>query len=524
MSKLNNLLKKIIIILPLFLTQLSCSGPIDPFDTQNKLDRSDLKDAMMKDPKKISKNKKADALKIEAPIPKISRLIMAPPPPVIGGTKTISFSVTEQVPLKDVLIELGRAAQIDIDLDPGISGGIILNAKNRPFKEVIDRIATLGDLRYSYENGVLHFERDTPYMKNYFVDYLVGSQLWTDVEVNIASLLSTSAPIAAASFAASEGSTRTTASSLSPNRAAGIISIFATAKEHNLVTKYLADVEKSSSMQVLIEAKVVEVSLTETYKTGISWTVFGSRNNTTASNSNAVTDSSGAIQGISYIGESLLGVDLNASVTALETFGTTRTISSPRLHAINNQKASLNFGDKLVYFKIDANQNVTTTSGSTPVTTSSVTSTKMEENVGVQLEIVPSINTKTNEILMSIKPTLSIKSGEVEDPASPEGFTNLVPVIQTRTINTIAKVKSGNILVIGGLMKDTTINDDSGVPFLSRIPILGYLFKANSKDTAIVETVIFIKATIVKSTSSVGKVDRAFQEKFDTNKRRFFEN
>ncbi len=524
MSKLNNLLKKIIIILPLFLTQLSCSGPIDPFDTQNKLDRSDLKDAMMKDPKKISKNKKADTLKIEAPIPKISRLIMAPPPPVIGGTKTISFSVTEQVPLKDVLIELGRAAQIDIDLDPGISGGIILNAKNRPFKEVIDRIATLGDLRYSYENGVLHFERDTPYMKNYFVDYLVGSQLWTDVEANIASLLSTSAPIAAASFAASEGSTRTTASSLSPNRAAGIISIFATAKEHSLVTKYLADVEKSASMQVLIEAKVVEVSLTETYKTGISWTVFGSRNNTTASNSNAVTDSSGAIQGISYIGESLLGVDLNASVTALETFGTTRTISSPRLHAINNQKASLNFGDKLVYFKIDANQNVTTTSGSTPVTTSSVTSTKMEENVGVQLEIVPSINTKTNEILMSIKPTLSIKSGEVEDPASPEGFTNLVPVIQTRTIDTIAKVKSGNILVIGGLMKDTTINDDSGVPFLSRIPILGYLFKANSKDTAIVETVIFIKATIVKSTSSVGKVDRAFQEKFDTNKRRFFEN
>lgn len=522
MSKINNILK-IIIILPLLLTQLSCSGSIDPFDVQNKLDRSDLKDSMMRDPKKVSKNKKAAAVKLEAPIPNISRLIVTPPPPVIGGTKTISFSVTEQVPLKDVLIELGRAAQIDIDLDPGISGGIILNAKNRPFKEVIDRIATLGDLRYSYENGVLHFERDTPYMKNYFVDYLIGSQLWTDVEANIASLLSTSAPIAAASFNTGE-STRSTASSLSPNRAAGIISIFATAKEHSLVTKYLADVEKSASMQVLIEAKVVEVSLSETYKTGISWTVFGSRNNTTANNSNAVTDSSGAIQGISYIGESLLGVDLNASVTALETFGTTRTISSPRLHAINNQKASLNFGDKLVYFKIDANQNVTTTSGSTPVTTSSVTSTKMEENVGVQLEIVPSINTKTNEVLMSIKPTLSIKSGEVEDPASPEGFTNLVPVIQTRTIDTIAKVKSGNILVIGGLMKDTTINDDSGVPFLSRLPILGYLFKATSKDTAIVETVIFIKATIVKSTSSVGKVDRAFQEKFDTNKRRFFEN
>lgn len=518
MSKLNNLLKNIV-ILPLLLTQLSCSLPIDPFDTQNRLTRSDLKDAMIRSPKnKTAKNKKEASLKTEAPIPNISRLIMAPPPPTIGGSKIISFSVTEQVPLKDVLIELGRAAQIDIDLDPGISGGIILNAKNRPFKEVIDRIATLGNLRYSYENGVLHFERDTPYLKNYFVDYLIGGQLWTDVEANIASLLATSAPIAAASFVSSGESTKSTASSLTPNKAAGIISVFATAKEHALVTKYLADVEKGASMQVLIEAKVVEVSLSDTYKTGISWTIFGSQNNTTANNANAVTE------GISYVGQGLLGMDLNASVTALETFGTTRTISSPRLHAINNQKASLNFGDKLVYFKIDANQNVTTTSGSTPVTTSSVTSTKLEENIGVQLDIVPSINTTTNEILMSIKPSLSIKSGDVEDPASPVGYTNLVPVIQTRTIDTIAKVKSGNILVIGGLMKDTTVNDESGIPFLSRIPILGYLFKSTSKDTAIVETVIFIKATIVKSTSSVGKVDRAFQEKFDTNKRRFFDN
>lgn len=458
----------------------------------------------MKNPEKIKKNQA-----VEAPIPNISKLISAPKAPSIGSSKTISFSVTDQVPLKDVLIELGRVAQIDIDLDPSITGGIILNAKNRPFKEVVDRIASLGNLRYSYQNGVLHFERDTPYMKNYFVDYLIDGQLWSDVETNVNAILSSSS--------SGTGEDSGSASSISSNKSAGIISIFATDKEHATITKYLADVEKSASAQVLIEAKVVEVSLSETFKAGINWSSLGKQNNIKASNSIAVTS------GIAYTALELFGADISATVNALETFGTTRTISSPRIHAINNQKASLNFADKLVYFKIDNNQDVTTT-GTATANTQTITSTKQEENVGVQLDITPSINLKTGEIIMSVKPQLSIKSGTVVDPASPKGAANEVPVIQTRSIDTIAKIKSGSILVIGGLMKDTTTNTDSGIPFLQRIPILGWVFKSVSKDTTIIETVIFIKATIVSSGATVNKLDRDMQEKFDTNRRPYFTN
>ncbi len=121
---------------------------------------------------------------------------------------------------------------------------------------------------------------------------------------------------------------------------------------------------------------------------------------------------------------------------------------------------------------------------------------------------------------MNIKPSLSVQNGEAVDPAS---SVNKVPVINKRTIDTIAKIKSGDVMVIGGLMKDTTKNTDSGVPFLSGIPLLGWFFKSISKDTAITETVIFIKATIVKQGSAtVSKIDRDFQQKFDTNRRRFF--
>ncbi len=510
MFKFKNLLKKIL-VLSLLSMQFSCyQGKVDPFDTQNGLSRGEIKESLMKKPEKQGAKKQGLA-KDEAPIPNISKLIMTPPPPAIGGSKTLSFSVTEQVPLKDVLIELGRVAQIDVDLDPGISGGVIINAKNRPFKEVIDRIATLGNLRYSYENGVLHFERDAPYMKNYFVDYLIDGQLWSDVETNIAAILAAStasAPVGDESTAAPVAS-----SSTSSNKSAGILTIFATDKEHAAITKYLEDVEQSASAQVLIEAKVIEVSLSDEYKTGINWSTIGKKNSLSASNGFT------AGGGLTYVATELFNSDLAASVSALETFGVTRTLSSPRIHAINNQKASLNFGDKLVYFKIDSNQS--TISATTSTTTSNITTTKQEENVGVQLDITPSINVRTGQIVMSVKPQLSVHSSDVQDPAVTAA--NLVPVINTRTIDTIAKIKSGNVLVIGGLMKDTTTNSDSGVPFLQSIPIIGWFFKSVSKSTTLVETVIMIKATIIKQgPSAVSKIDRDFQQKFDTNRRRYF--
>lgn len=496
---------------------------LDPFDNKVGLTNSEFQNLLLKDRKQEKDQLKKDEQKPEdVPIPQVSKLIAIPPLPKIGGDKTISFSVTDQVPLKDVLIELGRVAKIDVDLDPMISGGIILNARSRPLKEVIDRIANLGQLRYSYENGVLHFERDTPYMKNYFVDYLIDGQLWSDVETNINAILS-----ASTTYVSVDGSGNASSLSfLSSNKSAGIISVFATDKQHEAVAKYLSDVEKSASAQVLIEAKLVEVTLTDEYSTGIDWTRTGSQNNITTYGSYTASGSAGSA--ISYVASEVFNSSLSASVSALEAFGTTRTLSSPRIHAINNQKATLNFSDKLVYFKVDSSASVTTSADNSLVN-SAITSTKQEENVGVQLEITPSINVRTSEVVMNITPTLSVKSDEVTDPASPTDddgnviIENNVPVIQTRTLTTIAKIQSGNIIVIGGLMKESTTNEDRGIPFLSRIPILGWLFKSVSKESTIVETVIFIKATILHSGTPVSKYDREFQNKMDSSKRPYFE-
>ena len=502
MFRLARLTKKILcfslaLSLPIFLP--SCSGGrIDPFDLDTGTTRQEAFDTVLKNRDDEKKSNKASENKSpkETPIPKLSKLIVSPPPPVVGGDKVISFSVTDQVPLKDVLIEFGRMVKIDVDIDPTISGGIILNAKNRPLKEVIDRIATLGNLRYSYNNGVLRFENDNPYTKNYFVDYLADGNVWTDVEANLTAILGTA---------------------FTPNKSAGIIAVYATDKQHQKVVQYLADVDKYASAQVLIEAKVIEVNLTKEYSTGINWSRAG--------------DSFSMTNGYSAGGAANLIIttgELTASISALEKFGTSKTISSPRISAINNQKATLNFTDKLVYFKVEQTQ--TTTASTSAINTTTRTSTKLEESVGILLEITPSINLKTREITMNVKPKLSVFNSWVLDPASPQDLTdtngdkyvNQVPVIQSREIETSAKVQSGNVLIIGGLMKDESSSADSGVPLLGRIPVLGWLFKSMSRSSGVTETVIFIKATIINSGTPANKVDRDIQNNFDPNKRKYF--
>lgn len=503
-----NLLRKI--LLPALLAILLSCSPGKDSDKSGKV-------------KKVGKEKGS----LGETIPNFSKLIMTPPPPQLGGDKTISFSVTDQVPLKDVLIELGRVAKIDIDLDSGITGGVVINAKNRPLKEVIDRIATLGNLRYSYKNGVLYFERDLPYSKNYFVDFLSDSQLWSDVESNVAAILSDAAFMADSEGNASAG----TNARYTSNKSAGIISAYATKAQHDQISKYLDDVYKTSSAQVLIEAKVVEVTLTKEFDTGINWSwINGAKGITTGSGGQSFGQAGSSAAITATIPQvKLFGIggndvnSLSASVSALEKFGKAKAISSPRISALNNQKALLDFSQKKIYFTVSASSSVST--GTATNTVSTVTATQNSVDVGVKLEITPSINLSTNEVTLNIKPKLSLDTGTVANdpsvnPSTGESLGNTIPIINTRELSTIAKVQSGNILVIGGLLSENSSENGSGLPLLMRIPVLKYIFGYFSYYSSKVETVIFIKATIISSGNNIEKSDRDIYGAEDSSKKK----
>ncbi len=482
------------------------------------------------DSDKNSKTKKSEAQK-EADgtaIPSFSKLIMAPPPPQIGGDKIISFSVTDQVPLKDVLIELGRVAKIDIDLDSGINGGVVINAHNRPLKEVIDRIATAGKLRYSYENGVLHFERDLPYNKNYFVDFLATGQLWSDVESNISAILSDTHGNTneSALDSSSSGLALAPPSRFTSNKSAGIISVYASKAQQESVSKYLDDVYKNSSAQVLIEAKVVEVTLTKQFDTGINWSWVDAGKSFSTTGSFASTGGSttpaftATAPNVKLFG---LGGTLSASIKALEGFGKVHALSSPRVNAINNQKALLDFTQKKIYFTVSSSSSTST--GTATNTVATVTATENSVDVGIKLEITPSINRATNEITLDVKPKLSLDSGQVAvdpsvNPLTGESLGNTIPIINYRELATIAKVQSGNILVIGGLIAEVGSEGGSGIPIFMRIPVLKYLFGYFSNYSTKVETVIFIKATIISSSNSLEKHDHTLYNRDNPDRKK----
>ncbi len=427
--------------------------------------------------------------------PNISKLLVVPPPPPMGNGELISFATTEEVPIKDILIELGRLADVDIEVDPEITGGIILKVSNKPLDVIVNRIAELGNLRYTYTNNILRFERDTPYTKTYNVDFLIENEVWTTIETALGDIINLSA-----------NQNDSAQPKIIINKPAGIITVYANYKTQNAVEKYIEHVKTNYAAQVLIEAKVVEVSLNDKYKMGIDWSFVNQGKGSLQKGptfSSTSQDNANVLGGITgSITTAVFGGDLTAAINALDEFGLTKTLSSPRVHAMNNQKSELKFVNKLIYFSVEKEEEKDNDNN---ITNTTYTSTKQEEDVGVTLTITPSINIQKNQITLNVIPELKVKIGEVVDPVNDK---NVVPIVQSKTVQTQLKVQSGNVLVIGGLMSEDSTSVDTGVPILSGIPIVGNLFKSTNKEKDITETVIFIKATIVKPNGDVNSYDR----------------
>ena len=503
-------------------------------DSWRDIKRDDIKDALLDlDKKNYVVNDAVYDTEMN-----ISKLLTTPPPPPIGNGELISFSITEEVPLKDVLIELGRLADIDMQIDPKIGGGIILKITEKPINVVIDKICDLANLKYEYDDGILKIERDLPYTVNYQMDILVDHALWTDIETSIQYILDIF-PVKQQESINTVGDMTLTGNTnnvstlvddntqneqrININKAANIISVYANSKAHKAIAAYLEQAKKTYASQVLIEAKVVEVKLNDSYQAGINWTLTEDTGQTTTDETTgetvpvlntllSIVGASGSTSGLisGTINHNFKNSDksLNVVIDAMQKFGDTKTLSSPRISTLNNQKATLDFINTVVYFSIEKEEDGEDEFGATKYTYSS---TKQEEEVGVKLEITPTIDLKKNEVTLTVRPELSSVVGYVEDPVN-EG--NRVPQIQKRTLETSLKIASGDIMVIGGLMSENMSNSSTGIPFLMNIPILGHLFKMRNDSKELTETVIFIKATIVNSDTSMERKDRQILNNF----------
>ncbi|MDP2751021.1 MAG: pilus (MSHA type) biogenesis protein MshL [Rhodocyclaceae bacterium] len=280
------------------------------------------------------------------------------------------------------------------------------------------------------------------------------------------------------------------------NPESGLVSVRATFRQHEKIREFLLAVMSSARRQVLIEATVAEVTLNERYQQGIDWSRM--RSNATASGLDVV-QSGAAVTGAGLLtltarrvaGSSVFA----ASLRLLETFGTVRVLSSPKLSVINNQTAVLKVVDNLVYFTIKAD-----TVANQTVTTTTYTTNLHSVPVGLVMNVTPQIS-EDDIVLINVRPSISRKYAEVDDPnpdLKKNNITSKIPVIRTREMETMIRIMSGQVAVMGGLMEDATEDADSVVPGLSSLPIIGELFKSRDDSWRKTELVIFLRPTVVR--------------------------
>lgn len=293
------------------------------------------------------------------------------------------------------------------------------------------------------------------------------------------------------------------AASVILNPETGIISVRATARQHEKVQEFLDQVMASARRQVLIEATVAEVTLSQNYQQGIDWSRV--RANALATGLTLIQANPNNIgAGLLTIGArhvSSSGGVFNATIKLLEDFGNVRVLSSPKLSVLNNQTAILKVVDNLVYFTIKAD---TTTNQTSAITT--YTTQLHSVPVGLVMNVTPQISAE-DTVLLNIRPSISRKFGAVVDP-NPDlqrlGIRNEIPVIRTREMESILRVDNGNIVVMGGLMEDSLDNADQAVPAVSALPILGNLFQQRNDTRRKTELVVFLRPVVIKDASLQG--------------------
>ncbi len=288
------------------------------------------------------------------------------------------------------------------------------------------------------------------------------------------------------------------AASIIANPETGIISVRATSRQHLSIQEFLNKVMANAKRQVLIEATIVEVSLSDQYQQGIDWSILRSTKGFSATQTSPTT--SGVMGTLSYLYQGALGgkVDISASIKLLETFGKLHVLSSPKLSVLNNQTSLLKVVDETVYFTIDVTPGTaaTATAAATPAT---YTSSVHTVPVGFLLYLTPQIS-NDNEVTLNMRPTITRITNYVSDPnpvLKQNNVTNLIPQIQTREMESILRVRNGEIAVLGGLMQDSRSGKTNQIPGLGNLAGIGEFFKGRDDTNTKSELVIFLRPIIL---------------------------
>jgi MSHA biogenesis protein MshL len=303
------------------------------------------------------------------------------------------------------------------------------------------------------------------------------------------------------------------AASVIANPETGILNIRATSRQHEKVQEFLDQVLTNAKRQVLIEATVAEVQLNNEYQRGIDWQrlrtnaagvgvpSFGTGNSGLEFGQSSTGTPANINTNAFVFGGAITSLNFNFALRLLESFGDVRVLSSPKISVLNNQTAVLKVVDNLVYFTIQAQTTQNQTSSLTTFTT-----TLNSVPVGFILTLVPQIS-DADSVLLNLRPMISRKIGDVADPnpsLATAGVVSLIPVIQTREMESVLRVQSGHVAVLGGLMQDSRSNVEDSIPGINQIPGLGQLLEQRKDQNQKTELVIFLRPVVIRDANIDG--------------------
>lgn len=302
------------------------------------------------------------------------------------------------------------------------------------------------------------------------------------------------------------------------NPVTGTVTVLGNEKQHALIQQYLDSVSSASQRQVLIEATIVEVTLSNNYQAGVDWSRLATSIGQGATFEQQLLGPlppgapppSGLTIGYTNPNSSVGNV--SATIRLLEQFGNTRVLSSPKLMALNNQTALLKVVDNVVYFEIQTTAGTTTAAGViSPATTNTTPKTVP---VGLVMSVLPQV-TDSGTVNLTVRPTISRIQRFVTDPnpalrldglGNPlpvaQRVDNLIPQIQVREMESVLQAGSGQTIILGGLMQDDVRRDRDAVPGLGRLPSpASDVFSFRDEAVSKTELVIFLKPTVISNPS-----------------------
>jgi general secretion pathway protein D len=484
--------------------------------------------------------------------------VPAPPAPP-ESLRRVTVIAETPTPVDQILVALCRAAEVDLEMEPGVEGSVVFSARERPFDQVIRRLGAVAGLRVELVDGVARVGPDRPLPRVYRLDALnmaraaegsvststdvftsVGEErgarrgrdnasassvssesaadLWTEVAAGLTQILGTGDKAGGSRGAmprASDPGDATDGPDPSPargnpaddrlpgfhiNRQAGLVAVVGTQTQHEQVSAYLDQVRESTASQVLIEAKIIEVNLTDQYRGGIDWMALSDGGdfllNMPGASSVVSAPLTATAATFSLGGTASVGaMDLSALLEFIKTFGAVRTLSSPRLTVMNNQTAVLKVAENEVYFVVDV--DTVTEDGVTQTTYSSEINTVP---IGLVMTVQPSVEPGGGRVTLGLRPTISRVADRVSDPAvalQSDAVESLIPVVEVRELDSVVTIDNGAVLVMGGLMQERVSNAEEGLPGLQDIPLLGRAFRTDLKNTEVIELVVLLRATVI---------------------------